>query len=269
VADALEYASGQGILHRDIKPSNLLLDVWGTVWLTDFGLAKAAGTPDLTHSGDVLGTLRYLAPERFEGRADARGDVYALGLTLYEMLALRPAFGGFDEVDLARQITTAEPVRLDRLDPHLPRDLVTIVHKAIARDPGDRYQTAAALAEDLRRFLEDRSIVARRASFAEEVWRWCRRNPTTAGLVAALLALLLLATGGGVWLVRQQAERRAGAERQEKALRKEVETALTQAVSFRNGFHFREGRELLLQVRQRLQPGGGGGPAPASGPGPG
>jgi serine/threonine protein kinase len=141
VAEALEYAAGQEVLHRDIKPSNLLLDVWGTVWLTDFGLAKATGTPDLTRPSDLLGTLRYLAPERFEGRADVRSDVYALGLTLYELLALQPAFSGKDQAELARQIATAEPPRLDRIEPHLPRDLVTIVHKAMAKDPAHRYSS--------------------------------------------------------------------------------------------------------------------------------
>jgi hypothetical protein len=256
VAEALEYSAGQGVLHRDIKPSNLLLDVWGTVWLTDFGLAKVTDTPDLTRPGDLLGTLRYLAPERFAGRADVRSDVYALGLTLYEVLALQPAFDGHDQAELARQITTAEPPRLDRIDPRLSRDLVTIVHKAMAREPADRYQTAGALADDLRRFLEDRSIVARRVGLAEQAWRWCRRNPTGAALVAALLALLLVATGGGVWLVRQHAERRAEARRQEETLRKEVGTALAQAVSFRKGFHFRQGRELLEQARERLEPAG-------------
>jgi serine/threonine-protein kinase len=254
VAEALEYAAGQGVLHRDIKPSNLLLDVFGTVWLTDFGLAKATGTPDLTGAGDLLGTLRYMAPERFRGRADVRSDVYALGLTLFEMLALRPAFKAQGQGQLMHRVASAEPPRLDQLTPGLPLDLATIVHKAMAREPGDRYQTPAALAEDLRRFLDDRPILARRLSLPEQAWRWCRRNPMTAGLLAALLALLLLASGGGVWLVQQQAERRAEARRQDEALFKEVGAAQAQAATFRNVFHFREGRERLLQARQLFGP---------------
>jgi serine/threonine-protein kinase len=256
IAEALDYAAGQGVLHRDVKPSNLLLDVWGTVWLTDFGLAKASGTPDLTRTGDLLGTLRYLAPERFEGRADVRSDVYSLGLTLYEMLALRPAFTGHDQAELVGRISAADAPRLDQLSPPPPRDLVTIVHKAMAPDPADRYQSAEALAEDLRRFLDDRSIMARRAGFTEQTWRWCRRNPTMAGLLTALLVLLLVATGGSVWLVQQRAERRAEARRQEMALRRDIEAAQIQAAAFRNGLHFREGRERLQQARRLLESAG-------------
>jgi tetratricopeptide (TPR) repeat protein len=249
VAEALEYAAGQGVLHRDVKPSNLLLDVWGTAWLTDFGLAKATGAPDLTRPGDLLGTLRYMAPERFGGRADVRSDVYALGLTLYELLALRPAFGGHDQAELTRQITTAEVPRLDRVKPQLPRDLVTVVHKAMAREPADRYQTAGALAEDLRRFLDDRGIVARRASLPEQAWRWCRRHPTGAALVAAVLALCLLTVGGGVWLMRQQAGRRGRA-------RQELEAALGQATELRRQGRWPEARAVLTQAENRLDDAG-------------
>src|SRR5207253_2649507 len=103
----------------------------GTVWITDFGLAKAEGAENLTHTGDILGTLRYMPPEAFEGRADARGDVYSLGLTLYELLALRPAFDEKDRNKLIKQVTTAEPARLNRLNREVPRDLVTVIHKAI------------------------------------------------------------------------------------------------------------------------------------------
>src|SRR5207253_3088439 len=109
VADALEYAHRQGIQHRDIKPSNLLLDTRGTVWVTDFGLAKADDQQNLTHTGDVLGTMRYMPPEAFEGKTDARSDVYSLGLTLYELLVLRPAFNEKERAKLIKQVTSAEP----------------------------------------------------------------------------------------------------------------------------------------------------------------
>src|SRR5262249_11104708 len=153
VASALEYAHKQGIVHRDIKPANLLLDTCGTVWVTDFGLAKADDQENLTHTGDILGTLRYMAPEAFEGKASARSDVYSLGLTLYELLALRPAFDETHRPRLIQQVTAAEPVRLRKLNAAVPRDLETIVHKAMERDSGQRYQTAADLGADLQRFL--------------------------------------------------------------------------------------------------------------------
>ena len=111
VGDALAYAHGQGVLHRDVKPSNLLLDARGNVWVTDFGLAKAADGEDLTHTGDIVGTLRYMAPECFSGKADARSDVYSLGLTLYELATLRPAFVGKDRNQLLQQVLHAEPPR--------------------------------------------------------------------------------------------------------------------------------------------------------------
>jgi len=196
VAEALAHAHGQGVLHRDIKPSNLLLDREGNVWVTDFGLAKATGGEDLTHTGDIIGTVRYMAPERFQGTGDARADVYALGLTLYELLALRPAFDETDRASLIRQVTQEDPPRLRRLNRHVPLDLETIIHKAIARDPGGRYETARALSDDLQRFLDGRPILARRVSTTERLYRWSRRNPALATSVG-LVALLLVATTVG------------------------------------------------------------------------
>jgi tetratricopeptide (TPR) repeat protein len=192
-AEAIAYAHEHKVLHRDIKPSNLLLDLQGTVWVTDFGLAKAEGTDALTHTGDIVGTLRYMAPERFRGEADPRGDVYSLGLTLYEMLTLEPAFVAEERARLIEKILSNEPRRLRQLDPRIPRDLETITLKAMARDPSDRYRTALELAEDLRRYLGDRPILARRASALEQARRWCRRNPTIAGLTGAVLTLLVTA----------------------------------------------------------------------------
>jgi WD40 repeat protein len=200
VAEALEYAHRQGILHRDIKPSNLLLDTAGQVWVSDFGLAKAEDSEELTNPGDVVGTLCYLAPERLRGKGDTRSDVYGLGITLYELLTLRAAFAESDRALLMERIRRTEPPRLRKLDRRIPNDLETIVLKAIAKDPADRYATAEALAEDLRRFLADRPIQARRTPVLERSWRWCRRNPTAAALVCAVL-LLLVALAGGSLLV--------------------------------------------------------------------
>src|SRR5262249_52499914 len=140
VADALAHAASQGVLHRDIKPSNLLLDETGNVWVTDFGLAKADDGDHLTHTGDIVGTLRYMAPERCNGPGGLRSDVYSLGLTLYERLTLRRAFDEADRNKLIKQVMHDEPVRPRKLNPGVPRDLETVVLKAIARDPAHRYQ---------------------------------------------------------------------------------------------------------------------------------
>jgi WD40 repeat protein len=204
VADALAYAHKQGVLHRDIKPSNLLLDQQGTVWVTDFGLAKADGD-DLTHTGDIVGTIRYMAPERFDGTSRPESDLYSLGLTLYEMIALRPAFDAANRAKLIEQVLREPPARLRRLDPGVPRDLETVILKCLAKDPKDRYATADELADDLRRFLADRSIRARRATNAEVAWRWCRRNPAIATLLAAVIVLLLtVSIGSSVAAVRMK-----------------------------------------------------------------
>jgi serine/threonine protein kinase/tetratricopeptide (TPR) repeat protein len=194
VAEALEYAHNQGIVHRDVKPSNLLLDTRGTVWVTDFGLAKADDQQNLTHTGDLLGTLRYMPPEAFEGTTDHRGDVYALGLTLYELLALRPAFGEKDRGRLVRQVTSEEAPRLGSVNPDVPQDLETVVHKAIDRDPSHRYATAGELAADLQRFLDDEPVRARRQTQLERYRRWARRNPGIAILGAVLTGVLLVVT---------------------------------------------------------------------------
>jgi WD40 repeat protein len=190
-ADALAYAHRQGIVHRDIKPSNLLLDQQGTVWITDFGLAKAEGADELTHTGDIVGTIRFMAPERFDGRSQPQSDVYSLGLTLYEMLTLRPAFHDGNRARLIEKVLHDPPVPPRKLDPHIPRDLETIVLKCLAKDAAGRYAAAEELAEDLRRFLADRTIRARRAGLVERLRCWCRRNPVVASLLAAVAVLLV------------------------------------------------------------------------------
>jgi serine/threonine protein kinase/WD40 repeat protein len=193
-ADGLHYAHQHGVLHRDVKPSNLLLDARGTVWITDFGLAKTAGSDDLTSTGDLVGTLRFMAPERFRGEADARSDVYALGATLYELLTLRPAYADTDRLRLIERIQRTDRARPRQVEPRLPLDLETIVLKAMEPEPAARYATGADLAEDLRRFLTDRPIQACRASALEQLNRWRRRNPTiaTLSLGLALMALIVI-----------------------------------------------------------------------------
>ena len=196
-AQGLGYAHARGIVHRDIKPSNLLLDHAGVVWIADFGLAKA-GDDGLTETGDVLGTVRYMAPERFRGGGDARADVYALGLTLYELMTLRPAFVTSDRLKLIEAVKSEEPARSRSLDGRIPRDLETIVLKAIEKEPGSRYPTADAIAEDLRRFLADEPIKARQVSTTERYWRWARRNPVIAALGGLLAAVPVLVTIGAL-----------------------------------------------------------------------
>jgi choice-of-anchor C domain-containing protein len=257
VAEALEYAHKQGIRHRDIKPSNLLLDTRGTVWVTDFGLARADNEDHLTQTGDIVGTLRYLPPEAFEGRADKRGDIYSLGLTLYELLACKPAYEERDRHRLIKRVTTEEPARLDKLNRSIPRDLVTIIQKAIDREPGRRYATAGELAADLQRFLDDEPIQARRISNGERLRRWCRHHPGVASLAGILVLLLIGVTAASLLaathfdrvashearlaederLARQEAEL---AKEHEAALRKQADEAKKQAES-----NFAKAREAV------------------------
>ncbi len=199
IADALQYAHQHGVLHRDIKPSNLLVDHEGVVWVTDFGLAKHEDHEGVTNTGDIVGTLRYMAPEQFQGQTDARSDIYSLGLTLYEMLTLRPAFDESRHGPLIQQKIDGTLPAPRSINPAIPRDLETITLKACAMDPAHRYQTAGELAEDLQRFQEDRPIHARRTKLPERVWRWARRNRAVASLGTA--TILLLATVAGVFAV--------------------------------------------------------------------
>jgi serine/threonine protein kinase len=230
VADALAYAHRQGILHRDIKPSNLLLDEEGTVWITDFGLAKAEGADDLTHTGDIVGTVRFMAPERFDGRSLPQSDVYSLGLTLYEFLTLRPAFDDTNKARLVEKVLHEPPVAPRKIDPRVPRDLETIVLKCLAKEPAERYTTAGVLAEDLRRYLADRPIKARRTPWHERTWRWCRRNPVLACLLAAVALLVsLVAVISTVAALELRSELQRADSAEHEALAKLWDSYLSQA----------------------------------------
>ncbi|MBA4019746.1 MAG: hypothetical protein C0483_21485 [Pirellula sp.] len=231
-ARALQQAHDEGTLHRDVKPGNILIDDQQHVWLTDFGLAQILES-DVTATAHVAGTLRYLPPERLHGVSDARGDVYSLGVALFEAVGGRPPFEARSNVELMRLIAHGEPARLRKIDPAIPRDFETIVTKATAREPNDRYVSAAAMADDLERFLQGMPIRAREFGTAERAWRWCRRNRTTAtALAAAVLALVLLAAVStvGYWrttrlnddlaeaFVREQASRRSAESTSRTAL---------------------------------------------------
>lgn len=210
-AEAIQYAHDQGILHRDIKPANILIDAHGDAWITDFGLAKLAQEDHLTRTGDIVGTLAYMAPERFHSQGDARSDVYSLGLTLYELLTLEVAFQDRDPSRLIQRICEGQAPLPRALNPAIPADLETIVLKAIAREPEHRYASAGAIAEDLKRFLEDRPILARRASAAEQLVRWCRRNRAVAALGTTAAASLLVAAVTG-WVGYVQTTNALGRE---------------------------------------------------------
>ena len=194
-ADALAHAHHQGVIHRDVKPSNLLVDAKGSIWVTDFGLARRLADPGMTHHDSLLGTPRYMSPEQARtGSIDGRTDVYSLGATLYELLALRPPFDGQTAAELLDQIGQDEPLPPRAFDPRIPLDLETIVLKALAKRPADRYATAAALAEDLNRFLNREPVKARRISPIGRLWRVARRHPgitsVTTAAAAAILAIV-------------------------------------------------------------------------------
>jgi hypothetical protein len=233
-AEALDYAHHQGVVHRDVKPENLLLDSKGNLWVTDFGLAQFyEEDSNLTRTGDLLGTLRYMSPEQASGRAavlDQRTDVYSLGLTIYELLTLERAIPGESREQLLRQITILEPKSPRSIDKSIPTELETILSKATAKEPSERYQTARALAEDLRRFLQDEPIQARPPTVWDKSVKWTRRHKSLAA--SALLMLLFIAVGSFIstlLIAREQGktkkaydgERRKAIEAEEQRIRAE------------------------------------------------
>jgi serine/threonine protein kinase len=202
-ARALEYAHQMGIVHRDIKPANLLLDTCGNLWVADFGLARVQESPGITAPGDVVGTLRYMSPEQAAGRPviDPRSDVYGLGVTLYELLTRQPAFLARDRSECLRQILEQEPVPLRRLNRTIPAELETIVLKAMAKSPDDRYGSARELAEDLEHFLADRPIRARPLGRWERGARWARRHSRLVTAAALGLVALVVVLGATTWRI--------------------------------------------------------------------
>jgi serine/threonine protein kinase/Flp pilus assembly protein TadD len=211
-AQALEHAHQLGVTHRDIKPANLLLDVRGTLWVTDFGLAQIrGGDAALTMSGDLLGTIRYMSPEQALAKrvaVDERTDVYSLGVTLYELLTLEPAFSGKDRQEVLRQIAFDEPKLPTRINKTIPAELETIVLKAMEKNPAERYATAQELADDLERYLEDKPIRARRPSVLLRAKKWARRHPGATGTAAVALVVLVLGLAvSNVMIAREKSQK--------------------------------------------------------------
>jgi serine/threonine protein kinase len=206
-AEALEHAHDEGVVHRDVKPANLLVDAKGKLWITDFGLAHCRDNAGLTMTGDVVGTLRYMSPEQALAKRsliDHRTDLYSLGVTLYELLTLEPAFAGSDRQALLRQIAFEEPRTPQRLNKAIPAELETILLKAMEKAPGERYSTAQDLADDLRRFLEDKAIRASRPTLVQRVVKWSRRHRSVVWATVLLLVMALLGSGVATLLIARE-----------------------------------------------------------------
>ena len=207
VAEALQYAHGQGVVHRDVKPSNIMLGADRAPHVMDFGLARRdVGEATMTTEGQVLGTPAYMSPEQAKGESDSvdgRADVYSLGVILYQMLTGELPFRGNTRM-LLHQVLNDDPRPPRKINDSIPRDLETVCLKAMGKETGERYQTAGELADELRRFLNNEPIQARPAGALERSWRWCRRNPVTSGLMAAIAVLLIGSSVGGHWLAYRE-----------------------------------------------------------------
>jgi len=212
VAAGLAHVNDQGVIHRDIKPHNLLLGSDGRLHITDFGLAHLTDEPHMTMSGEIMGTAAYLSPEQVRGdiqSIDHRTDVYSLGATLYELLTQRRPFEGNARDQILSGICMLEPLRPRRLDKRIPRDLETICLRAMEKEPARRFSSAAAMAEDLHRFADNRPILSRRVGLFETTFKWTRRHRAVTMAMTAVAASLILAA----WLIQTtRASRRTEAE---------------------------------------------------------
>jgi serine/threonine protein kinase len=244
-AEALAYAHRLRVVHRDIKPANLLLDSRGTLWITDFGLAQMYSDSNLTQTGDLLGTLRYMSPEQASGRAvvlDQRTDIYSLGITFYELLTLERAFPGTTREQLMQQIKSVEPRSPRSIDRKIPVELENIICKATAKEAGERYPSAEALAEDIQRFLHDEPVLAKPPSLWNKAvkWTWRHRTATMYAMIVLLLGFVGAVVSGGL-IAREQRltaaayvreQHRAQEANQQRELAQRNFTQARQAVDF-------------------------------------
>jgi serine/threonine-protein kinase len=227
LADAIACAHAHGVVHRDLKPANVLLTRDGQPKITDFGLAKRLEDDSgQTHSGAILGTPSYMAPEQAEGKVrevGALSDVYALGAVLYELLTGRPPFKGASLLDTLEQVRTREPVPPTVLQLKVPGDLETVCLKCLQKDPKKRYPSAGELADDLGRYLRGEPVRARPAGRAERLWRWARRNPKVALLSAGLVLFVVgWAVSATVLKLEADANARLAETNEQRARQNEV-----------------------------------------------
>jgi serine/threonine protein kinase/Flp pilus assembly protein TadD len=256
-AEALDHAHQNGILHRDIKPANLLVDDTGKLWITDFGLARMEQDAGMTMTGDILGTLRYMSPEQALAKrvvVDHRSDIYSLGVTLYELLTLQSAFTGDDRQELLRQIAFEEPRKPRQISARIPQDLETIIHKAIEKNPADRYGIAQQLADDLRRFVDNRPIVAKQPNMWVIARKWSRRNrPVVVSAAVSVAALVLISlfllASSNVAITRERNEKAAALQDRTTALGRS-EWNYEKALDAINRLLARVGNEKLAEVPQ-------------------
>ncbi|MFZ5829410.1 MAG: protein kinase domain-containing protein [Planctomycetota bacterium] len=231
-ADALEYAHQQGVIHRDIKPGNLLIDLRQNLWITDFGLAHLHSQQSLTQSGDMLGTIRYASPEQVSGQRvllDHRTDVYSLGATFYELVTLWPLFAGPTRESLLHQVLNQEPASPRSHDRAIPVELETILLKALNKNPADRYASAEALADDLRRFLQNEPIRARRPTLTHRARKWTRRHPALVAAAVLTMFITLVISGVSNWLITEANIRTKSALGREQLRAEEAEKRYVQA----------------------------------------